>query len=357
MRVSGLLITHQLTDEAMGWFSALRETVDELVAFVDQDHAAPDLDAKLRRLDARIFATRGPELQRADFPAMVRACRGDWILKIDYDEELSPEWSDPRWRGILDAGEFTHFWLPRRWTTAPGEFIASEPWWPDRQLRLFRNRLADITFPTRLHDNLSVKGAGGYLRTLAIHHHDLRLASRPAREAKADIYEQRSPGKGLGFFYLPEDFDLRRLPLPPASEFDLTREILQMGQLDDTEAALLVLKAATPPARMASRELLWLDVRLTNGTGRAVCSGAPFPVNLACHWLDAATSNPIVFDGERTAILPEVPSGQTADFKMFIIAPEEPGEYLLRVTLVQEQARWLDSGEFPTVQDFNVRVE
>ena len=37
MRVSGLLITHQLSEEAAGWFYDLRQVVDELVAFVDED--------------------------------------------------------------------------------------------------------------------------------------------------------------------------------------------------------------------------------------------------------------------------------------------------------------------------------
>jgi hypothetical protein len=354
--LSGVLITHQLSDEALGWFMEARGVVDELVAFVDEDRAAPDLDTKLRQLDARIISTRAPEFYKADFRAMVHACRGEWLLKIDYDEELSREWHDARWRTILDSDEFTHFWCPRRWTTASGNYIACEPWWPDRQLRLFRNRPNEITYPTRLHETMSVGGAGAYLRTLAIHHHDLRLASRSAREAKAESYERQRPGNGLGFFYLPEDYDLPQVPLPRASEFDPAREILRMDRLTDDDVAQLTLEVAPPPEKMAARQLLWLDVSLTNRSARSIVSGSPCAVNLAYHWLDAASLAPVVFDGERTAVLPELDASATAAFKMFIMAPPAPGDYLLRLALVQEHARWLDAAGSSTVQDFSVHI-
>lgn len=356
MLLSGVLITHQLSDEALGWFSEARDVVDELVAFVDEARAAPGLDAKLRNLGARIIHTSAPEFYQADFAAMVAACHGEWLLKIDYDEELSREWHDPHWRDILQQGEFTHFWSPRRWITSSGNYLACEPWWPDRQLRLFRNLPGEITFPTRLHETMSIKGAGGYLRTLAIHHHDLRLASRAAREAKAAVYEQQRPGNGLGFFYLHEDYSLPELPVPRESNLDPAREILRMDALSDDEAAQLALRAETPPAKMRPRELLWLKVEVMNGTARAVCSGAPFPLNFAYHWLDANSEEAVLFDGERTAVLPELPAGETAAWQMFVIAPGTAGEYLLRVTMVQERARWLDSPGSATVQDFRVSV-
>lgn len=48
--------------------------------------------------------------------------------------------------------------------------------------------------------------------------------------------------------------------------------------------------------------------------------------------------------------------GQTIAFKLFAIAPAVSGEFLLRVTLVQEDARWFDQSDSPTVQDFPVSV-
>ncbi len=330
--------------------------VDELVVFVDEQRAAPDLHAKLEQLDARILNTRAPQFFNADFGAMVAACRGDWLLKVDYDEELSAEWDDPRWREILRETECTHFWCPRRWLASAETYIACEPWTPDWQLRLFRNRREEIVFPKQLHETMRMNGPAGYLRTLAIHHHDLRLASRAVREAKAAEYERQRPGNGLGFFYLYEDHAPPELPVPTASTFDPAREVLRMDVLSDEEAAQLRVDAEPPPRTVAARSLFWSRTEVTNGSARCVGFGAPFPLNLAYHWLDRASGGPVVFDGERTNLLPTVNPNARAAFRMFVIAPPMAGEYLLRITMVQEHVRWLDAEGSSTVQDFSVSV-
>lgn len=357
MRVSGLLITHQLSEEAAGWFSDLRQIVDELVAFVDEDRADPAVRERLEKLDARIFKTRGPVFYNFDFAEIVAACAGDWVLKVDYDEELSREWHDPRWRQILETDEFSHYWSPRRWITPSGKFLDREPWWPDRQIRLFRKRPEEITFPTKLHETMRMKGEAAYLRTLAIHHHDLRLASRESREEKARNYEQERPGNSLGYYYLFEDYAVPETPLPSASTFEPGQELLQMDRLEPSDAKKLSLRIMDAPLEAKSRELLWLNAAVTNGTSHAVCSGAPFPVNLAYHWLGYPGREMIVFDGERTAILPELAPQKTGEWKMFVIAPEKPGTYLLQLTMVQEQVRWLDAENPNLLQEFKVEVK
>ena len=355
--LSGVLITHQLSDEAVEWFATVRSVCDELVAFVDEDRAAPDVDRKLQHLGARILNTRSAAFYNADFGAMVAACRGEWLLKVDYDEELSREWQDTRWRDeLLRQDEFNHFWCPRRWLTGRDTYIATEPWWPDWQLRLFRNQPDAITFPNQLHETMRMTGEPGYLRTLAIHHHDLRLASRAAREAKAAAYEAQRPGGGLGFFYLYEDHDLPALPLPAASEFEPGQEILRMHALSEQEIDRLALDVDGVPAEVSAGGLFWPTATFSNGTTQTICAGAPNPINLAYHWLNPAGHEPLVFDGERTAVLPELAPGKAGTFRMFIKAPPQPGEYLLRIALVQERVRWMDQANSSTARDFLVSV-
>ncbi|MFL6584189.1 MAG: hypothetical protein ACJ8KU_06695 [Chthoniobacterales bacterium] len=355
--LTGLLITHELTDEAVGWFSKLRNVVDKLLVFVDKNPAPHDLAKKLQVLDARVvfLSNNGGAIYRADLTAILAECRGDWILKVDYDEELSPEWHDPSWRENLRS-EYTHFWCARRWMVTHGRYIACAPWWPDWQLRLFRNLPDQITFPTRLHENIQIAGPGGYLRTLAIHHHHLHMAPRSIREAKAAAYERERPGHGLGFFYLPENYAPPELALPIGSDADPPREILRMPRLGDDEVGLLTIEASAAPSDAGISELFWVRVKVRNNSEHTVGVGAPFPVNLSYHWFDRRSREAVVFDGMRTPVLPGIAAGGTGMFRLFVIAPSAPAEYLLRITLVQEGARWLDQSGSPTVQDFFISV-
>ncbi|MEY2558282.1 MAG: lipopolysaccharide transport system ATP-binding protein [Verrucomicrobiota bacterium] len=356
MRISGLLITHHLGDEAVGWFSRLRNVVDELVAFVDEEKASPELLDRLRHLDARILKTDNAAFYNFDFKKIIAACEGDWVLKVDYDEELSLEWDDPRWREMLETTEFTHFWSPRRWITPAGGYLTVAPWWPDWQIRLFRKSPEEIIFPTRLHETMQMKGGAGYLRTLAIHHHDLRLASRQSREQKARSYEKERPGNSLGYYYLFEDYAVPQMRLPRTSEFEPGRELLRMDRLKPEEVKNISLHVPGVPKELRPGELVWLDVEITNNTARALLCGAPFPVNLAYHWLGYPARDTITFDGERTAILPELAPKNTGQWKMFVIAPQKPGDYLLQVTMVQEQVRWFEEVDPDFIREFRITV-
>ena len=47
------------------------------------------------------------------------------------------------------------------------------------------------------------------------------------------------------------------------------------------------------------------------------------------------------YKSERTRLMPALCRGGSAEYDMAGSAPEEPGSYILRVTLVQEGVRWL----------------
>lgn len=352
MKISGVLITHRLSDEALGWFMKIRTVVDELVVFVDEARAAPGLRERLTSIGARVCPTHGAAFFNLDFASMAAACKGEWILKVDYDEELSAPWFDLRWRDHLLSTPYTHFWCPRRWISDKG-YIACAPWWPDWQLRLFRNVPALISFPTLLHETMRVEGSGGYLRTMAIHHHELRLASRSQRENKAVTYENYRPGHGLGFFYLPEDYDLPHKAVPD-DQLQPATEILQMEALED--GARLEIEAEPPPSRVACGDIFWIRTTLKNKTTRPICTGTPSPVNLAYHWIERASGKIVVFDGLRTAVLPQLAADAQATFRMFVKAPNAPGNYVLRITSVQEGVRWLEWDNPAAAQEFAVSI-
>ena len=359
MRVSGLVITHQLNEQGSAWLAKVAGVVDELVAVVADERAQPDVIARLRSIGARIVRPRwsGFYPSNEESREMIAACTGDWILKVDHDEELSPEWHDPAWREILRESEFTHFWLPRRWVVAEGEFLDSEPWWPDWQLRLVQNCPEKMTFAAQLHEFMKMAGPAGYLRTLSLHHHDLWSCSRAEREGKARTYEELRPGHGLGYFYLYEDWETRKRPLPRASQFRLETEVLRMKALSREATNAISLEAAPPPRFLRPREVFWMDVTVSNSSTETLRLGAPHPLNLAYHWLHAPSREIAVFDGMRTALLPELAPRQKGSWRMFVIAPAAPGDYVLQLSMVQERVHWLESDNADLPREFEITVQ
>lgn len=358
VRVSGLVITHQLSAQAAAWMAQVAQVTDELVAVVADERAQPEVIARFESLGARILRPHwsGFYPSNEESRAMMTACRGDWILKVDHDEELSPEWHDPSWREVLRETDYTHFWLPRRWAVAPDEFLDDEPWRPDWQLRLLRNCPEAMFFAQQLHESMTMAGPGGMLRTLSLHHHDLWLCSREVRAEKARIYEELRPDHGLGYFYLYENWEVKRAPIPRASQLQLAREVLRMAPLSDAACHAISLATSPPPRSLRAQELFWLEVELRNGSAETLCCGAPHPLNLAYHWLHAPSREVAIFDGRRSAILPELAPGERRSWRMFLIAPAQAGDYFLQLTVVQEDVRWLETVNSNLALEFAVTV-
>jgi hypothetical protein len=206
-------LTDRLTVESAAWFSAVREIVDQLVIFVDTELAGKETHSFARQLTGSVHHVKGRGCVEAHLEEMVQACSGEWVLRLDSDEQLTRGWMDGAWRDLL-GGEITHFLTPRRWIHPAGGFIHSAPWWPDWQLRLFRNEPSRLTFPREVHEPMIVAGPGRRLSHLAIDHHVLRLASRAEREEKVRHYARLRPEKALGHYYLFEDAAPNFAPLP-----------------------------------------------------------------------------------------------------------------------------------------------
>ena len=83
--------------------------------------------------------------------------------------------------------------------------------------------------------------------------------------------------------------------------------------------------------------------------------GAEAGLFLAYHWLDER-GNPIVWDGERTALDRVVAPGETLRQEMRVRAPIPPGSYRFAVDLVEEYRFWVaDLGNEPWEAAVDVR--
>jgi len=77
------------------------------------------------------------------------------------------------------------------------------------------------------------------------------------------------------------------------------------------------------------------------------------PIYLGYHWIDFNTKEMVVFDGRRSIISNDgVDVGQEAEFDLKIMAPAEPGDYVLQLDLVHEGVTWFSYQGVPPLEKF-----
>lgn len=354
MQIKALLTTHNLPEESLPWMAEARNIFGELIIFIDENRVTPGTERRARSVGTRVHHHRANSWYDWDLAAMARACESDWVFIIEYDEQLSPEWHQDSWRQILTTTELTHFWCPRRWVVPGGQYITSAPWWPDYQLRLVRNGVAGTTFPTRLHDTISIPGPGGHFQHLAIYHHVLWLWSRTTREERVRYYEQLRPGGGLGHYYLYEDYGPPQAKIPEAISWDAKREVARMEALPPEAVARVSLDVGAVPREVGLSEMFWIDVTVRNATNIPLATSPPFPVHLAYHWIHESTRQMVVFDGQRSELVPGVQANASTRCWMRVVAPSLPGKYILQPTIVQEVVWWFEDIRPDILQEFEV---
>lgn len=86
---------------------------------------------------------------------------------------------------------------------------------------------------------------------------------------------------------------------------------------------------------------IWVQCEVTNGTSQQIGSYHPAPIHLSYHWFDM-DGNVTIFEGLRSQLIPPLDPGSSEIYELKIAPPPDPGEYRLRITLVQEGVRWFD---------------
>lgn len=96
---------------------------------------------------------------------------GEWILNLDADERVTPELRDEIEQVLQNrhsgSSRINGYWLSRK-NIIFGKWIKSQMWWPDYQLRLFRN--GQGRFPEKhIHEKIEIKGETAQLKNHLIH--------------------------------------------------------------------------------------------------------------------------------------------------------------------------------------------
>jgi hypothetical protein len=78
-------------------------------------------------------------------------------------------------------------------------------------------------------------------------------------------------------------------------------------------------------------------------TGAILISAPPCPVHLSYKWLEPTSGAQLPgIEGLRTTLPRALPPGEDLNVMIRVQAPAVPGEYELRVTMVQEFVAWFD---------------
>ena len=141
--------------------------------------------------------------------------------------------------------------------------------------------------------------------------------------------------------------------------YELERELAQfhrpyrMEPLAESACRALGLKIVACPRQAECGEQLSVQVEVENGSAQRLGSFVPFPVHLSYRWL-GADGRTIVDQGARTLLIPSLTPGEKATYSCRADAPSTPGRHRLRMTLVQESVRWLDTIDPPVSAEAEV---
>ena len=185
---------------------------DEIVVCLDRATTDQTYEVARPLADHVHFVTTEGCLESA-LPQMVALCSGDFILRLDDDERLGGDWSRPDFEALVALNNLSHLNVLRRWTVDDGcNFIASAPWFPDVQLRLFRNAPASVRWPLQIHEPMEIAGNGMTPGDRWIEHDVLFTTSIEERQAKCRRYQALRPTCHLSHYYWYEDREVKRLP-------------------------------------------------------------------------------------------------------------------------------------------------
>jgi hypothetical protein len=368
MSLSLCLVTKNSAAFVHGLLAEARAYADEIVVAVD----AASTDAT-----EEICARYADKLFRVDVPGpslegvlawLNRQCSGDWILRLD-DDELPSAGLVQALPALLEDREMTHYWLRRRWLTdtQPLTWIAQHPWWPDWQLRLFRNLPSLVRVPGELHTSYVVPGSGRHVPNGAIYHLDLIYHSYEERLAKARRYELSRPERPLDEYYLVaagHGLPTRAAPAddPPwigagrHTATRISRAGVQHVSATEVEQASLQTCDYGPdlfraslvvdewPERMRPGQCVAVDVWVCNESRVPWCGpihGLP-EVRLSYHWLrlDGQIEE---YNGNRARLPHTVQPGARTIVPASVQAPAQPGTFILRWDLVIEDVAWFSA--------------
>jgi hypothetical protein len=213
-RISAVVLTKNGEQRIERCLRSILDTgfADEIVVCIDRATADNTYEIARSLADHVHFVTTDGYLESA-LPQMVALCSGDFILRLDDDERLGGNWARPDFESLVALNDLSHLTVLRRWIVDDGHnFIADSPWFPDVQMRLFRNVPASIRWPVQIHEPMEIAGNCLTLGDRWIEHDVLFTATAAERQEKCRSYQALRPTCHLSHYYWYEEREVARLP-------------------------------------------------------------------------------------------------------------------------------------------------
>ncbi len=155
----------------------------------------------------RIINSDNPVMFHKNKQKAIEAAKGEWILQLDADEEVSEELKreiiliiSPNKSHGSNLSNLSAYWIPRKNWFLTG-FLMKGGQYPDYTIRLYKNGVAK--FPCKdVHENVEIKGEVGFLKNPLLHYADpdfSRYLLRWDRYTTAEV-ERMPKETNLNFF-------------------------------------------------------------------------------------------------------------------------------------------------------------
>lgn len=140
-------------------------------------------------------------------------------------------------------------------------------------------------------------------------------------------------------------------------DLEQVKASLQMNPLPSLSVNNIRLLVTNHPVSVTKNSEFNMEVKITNDSNFVIHSYSPNPVHIAYHWMDEKAARSIIYNGERSKILPPLHPTLKGVYQAKIKSPDEKGTYVLRVTLVQEFVQWFDQEPNNLAEDIFILVE
>lgn len=334
-----------------GWLARIlpqfQRVADELVVVVNSS-TVDNSEEIAREYTSNVSLVPHELIPENQSARIVACCSGDWILGMLDDETLSAHWEDRNFVSqLLGDKPATHYWIPRRWLVPPGErFISNSRWYPDQQMRLFRNIPSLIEYPGKLHSSLKVAGEPRFLATAWIYHWDLIWRDRSAREAKIAEY-RLAAADPLAEYYLYEDQRFDTLPVSSDLIAAADKEPTKMASQSCPDAFRVQVLPLDLPHSMTAGEQYSVTVKIVNHSNRLLKPSsyriAEENIKLSYHWHtpdDVNDPRAAGWENPRIELPSRIEPGGATYLIFSLTAPQQPDTYFLLLDIVEEGVAW-----------------